>query len=878
MNLNNYPTSNNYYKIHAWSGGVYRCELWIPNYTCDNIYPIAQFSFVPFGNPDCYYIAYSDNGPFAVYHWILDNGQVLIKTNDPFLFCSEINNLGGNYPVSLTVTNPCGMSQFFPGECLGIGNTLNLFPNPAQDIRCIPIGDGNPLMWNFDLDLNPELTGEITYSVDFSDGSDPISGSYDNELGIFFNHTFPRSGCFIICIEIYCSTFNVLPADCPTRFCKTICIDGFDCNDIFRANCNISGSSPYQNSTDPNDNYLFPPTSIMDDHFDCHDLDDGCEIISPLSQSQFRRNEQMYQLDPPNDGYANKNVTIDLCWEDNIDLDVFAYTRCYQDGLAECAYTSTGDNRIGNNEAMFIESADQEEYFIVVDGQSNNSNGVVNEGEYTLSITCGELCDHDAEPIYCEEPIYDNTYNEFNYASFYCGDCINNNGKGQAGNWGPEKVYYFDVEFNNAEVEIELDLFSDQDLDLYLLSRCNVNSCIANSRRFFGNREVINVTLNVGRYYVVVEGYKGASSDFELTVSGCKETYCDLFLPFEGSNGQYVQFDNTTPYDCKAYSIYFMPNTDMDEMVQVDSIIHVEGNSIEYYCPRPGCYVFCFYYCDQFGNIQRCCVKYCAQFTNWGCSEFYPYVRNYVDNKDESCNVTIGCFYSELIPQEAIPDSTYYTINEESFLPNNNGSLDLTGLPYNEYEICCWSYFEACDYWEVCCKTFCFPYVGTEDQCVDFEGLEQGSDNTFSHSPRDDNFDVVISPTTGWSTTCTNDIPPSSCVITFEPGNYRVCYYEKGSNRLLCCEYICIDPNPVSEECMEIIPYRSNHVLLNNSNEDHTTICWNIYKKIGDVRVEQVVYGDRPLVRLDDGFEYEICKKYYGCCDEILECCETICF
>jgi hypothetical protein len=248
-------------------------------------------------------------------------------------------------------------------------------------------------------------------------------------------------------------------------------------------------------------------------------------------------------------------------------------------------------------------------------------------------------------------------------------------------------------------------------------------------------------------------------------------------------------------------------------------------------------------------------------------------VKAYQDNEVESCNVTIGC----LIGAEN-PDSSYFTINDDMFLPNNNGDLVVDGLPYNEYQICCYSYFAECNYWEVCCKTFCFPFI-ENDECLGFEGLVQGADNSYTSSPRDDNFTYEITPSTSWTVTCTSDFPPSRCTYTFEPGNYRVCYYEIETNRPICCEYICIDPVPPSDECMDIIPYGNSHLLLRNSNIDHTPICWDVYKHFGDViSLDQVAHGENPLIRVDAGFEYEICKKYYGCCDEILECCQTVCF
>ncbi len=88
---------------------------------------------------------------------------------------------------------------------------------------------------------------------------------------------------------------------------------------------------------------------------------------------------------------------------------------------------------------------------------------------------------------------------------------------------GPEMLYELPIPGPNVGLTLTL---SDMtaDLDLFLLTACTEDSCLVNGE------DEISITLDdAGTYYVVVEGYHGAISDYTLTVD-CQGTADRVFV------------------------------------------------------------------------------------------------------------------------------------------------------------------------------------------------------------------------------------------------------------------------------------------------------------------------------------------------------------
>ena len=64
-----------------------------------------------------------------------------------------------------------------------------------------------------------------------------------------------------------------------------------------------------------------------------------------------------------------------------------------------------------------------------------------------------------------------------------------------------------------------------QDLDLFLLSACNNTSGLAYSQNATGS-EQISINLNPGTYYIIVDGWNGAVSNYTLNVNCTQNTAC----------------------------------------------------------------------------------------------------------------------------------------------------------------------------------------------------------------------------------------------------------------------------------------------------------------------------------------------------------------
>ena len=89
----------------------------------------------------------------------------------------------------------------------------------------------------------------------------------------------------------------------------------------------------------------------------------------------------------------------------------------------------------------------------------------------------------------------------------------------QISEWtGPELVYQFITD--TATVNISLTGLS-ADLDIYLLSACGdpVNNEIAFSENSDTNDELITSTLSPGFYFIMIDGYDGATSPFSLSLT-----------------------------------------------------------------------------------------------------------------------------------------------------------------------------------------------------------------------------------------------------------------------------------------------------------------------------------------------------------------------
>ena len=261
------------------------------------------------------------------------------------------------------------------------------------------------------------------------------------------------------------------------------------CEDINRISCgNVV--------TNSNTSYDRKASDKVDDHASC-------------GGGSYTQHEVIYMLKT-----SNSPITVDLYPFDKRDIDLFVYDDCIS-GLSNCLAAST-ISPFG--ESVFLASGGSDsETYIVIDGKTTQVS-FPTSGTYKLAVTCGEPCDQKPEKINCNSVTHSTTKGKPNNASYYSCDGAHDKGH----NWGPEALFEFEID-DEYDIEINLDIHNNSDLNLYLLkSSCSVTSCIESSKSEHpGKTETIKEKLKKGKYIIVVEGFRGSSGDFTLSLFGC---------------------------------------------------------------------------------------------------------------------------------------------------------------------------------------------------------------------------------------------------------------------------------------------------------------------------------------------------------------------
>ncbi|MBK8706752.1 MAG: T9SS type A sorting domain-containing protein [Saprospiraceae bacterium] len=189
-----------------------------------------------------------------------------------------------------------------------------------------------------------------------------------------------------------------------------------------------------------------------------------------------------------------------------LNLDIFLLSgSCSQ---VTCLRSSTTSNNQTNNEGIVLEDAPIGVYYIIVDAKNANW-----QGEYRLEVNCGYLYCGDAISLTCGQPFSYNNINGNDDVSLYgCDNNIYN-----VENNGPEVVHYFTTT-SAGPVTINLTGLS-ANLELFLLRSCDRGDCVTFSQNPGNSSEQISTYLPAGTYYVVVDGYNGATSNYNLTVN-----------------------------------------------------------------------------------------------------------------------------------------------------------------------------------------------------------------------------------------------------------------------------------------------------------------------------------------------------------------------
>jgi hypothetical protein len=186
----------------------------------------------------------------------------------------------------------------------------------------------------------------------------------------------------------------------------------------------------------------------------------------------------------------------------NADLDLFLVEDCTDPVTgADVVASSTIGGTVTENISQNLIAGT---YYIIVDGNQGATS------TFNLSLTCTSTNGT------CGNPIALNCGDNVNGTNADGGSNINTYFDDQS--WtGPELIYEIQIPAGNVDIQLT---GLTADLDLFLVSDCtNANGNLVASSTSSGNSEAINTTVTAGTYYILVDGYLGATSTFNLAVT-----------------------------------------------------------------------------------------------------------------------------------------------------------------------------------------------------------------------------------------------------------------------------------------------------------------------------------------------------------------------
>jgi len=217
-------------------------------------------------------------------------------------------------------------------------------------------------------------------------------------------------------------------------------------------------------------------------------------------------------------------VEVEMDHSQSINLTLFILDQCDESRM-ECIGTGTNTNLTDPDGEIWTDEGrlSAGTYYIVVDGASSSV-----QGSFSIEVRCerpptGLDCTR-TRTMSCPFDERYGTYNESNDVDAYC----NNNNRGFTGN---EVVYEFrpsktgEYRFSLSELE------QGRDLDIFILSSCDANRCLANTDgSSSSSADDVSVNLTSGRtYYVVVdtdESNGGRESNYRIKVECPTEDLC----------------------------------------------------------------------------------------------------------------------------------------------------------------------------------------------------------------------------------------------------------------------------------------------------------------------------------------------------------------
>ncbi|HRG65093.1 MAG TPA: T9SS type A sorting domain-containing protein [Saprospiraceae bacterium] len=677
------------------------------------------------------------------------------------------------------------------------------------------------------------------------------------------------SGALVNCstiLEPVCLNYSNIPAG--NNDCYAL-VDGFLADEHHL--CQSSGGSACDDAM-PIDCGETLMSTTLGETFKFYRPDYG-SCLPQNTSNDFRAPDKVFRfIKPDNTG----DVGITLCSKTlNVDLDVFLVDDCGQawsgnpqivvnvppntppNSDINCIGSGTSAVDQNGYDTDYIEYKDLPagEYFIIVDGQHWQTPGEINDaGPFELTLTCKDLDCEFSEPITCNQPKLSESMFGENNVSVFCSPDPNPSGSIDplppgAGCTGVERVYQFEPNFSGPATITLYGFSSNENLELFLLEDCDHTTCLAHSTNSSGTVETITYDVIAGHtYQIVVDGYKGSLSNFNIVVNCCESPqYLNCattgnithYYSGDGNNLKFTFTSNTAPASGYQW------------------LVRQNGNIINSQAGTANSTTITF---NAAGNYEVCIPR----INNMGCVEYCCYPVN--PGNPFNCN-TINYTYNQsansyqFTPQTPGTNGQWLVDNGNNPPSPINGSLPVSGCVKRTIS---YRYFDG-SYWRYCCRVIwiCNPF-----SCGDIKVKYKPSNNEYEFSLDGSNsnwnsFSWTIDETSQNIGNTQNIIyvPPVPNPNDCRVFTYSLRYWDGAAWRMCCIPvYIC---NP--ENCGSNIQYtydNSQKILsFFSANGNLSNIHWFLNgMEVNQVSVQQ--NGTYAAAM----FYYDNSLKYYRAC------------